>query len=507
MYYKWPLASVLSDGSLRTLIGWFAAISIISKRDMMSSFSNASGGIGNGNVHQGPVLKKAFVKMDEEYTETRIKEALLSFSNGADGSKFQWQLIEDYSDAHNADLLWTEYEEIDWMRLLNTNTNTGRPSNSVDGRGSRDGGGRSQIVCSYCIRKGLIRKSQNALVLEMYRCKRPMNNLQTPLTVLFQLDCLDYLDEAMNEAFEVRDGLARNEQLLLQSSSSSAAASTAVHLNSDESETVNTYSNVVVEEEDVEDEENELKVFMMKPSICNRASGLFVFRTQSEFDAILRDIYKDEDNTDEDDDQEEEEEEEEGEDFNYYNSSSGGRDRSGSGAEDGLDNVREWVIQEFIDTPLLINDRKFHIRAYVLCTGQMQVYLFDQMLALFALKPYKHLSNIENSFDQLSHITNTCIQVSHPDFSEDSSVQCFWDIVGRGEMIDMKVSVFQQICRIVHDLFDAVLHSPTQFQPLRNAFEIYGLDFLVDEESNVFFLEANAYPGIYSLFGIYSNLD
>ena len=35
--------------------------------------------------------------------------------------------------------------------------------------------------------------------------------------------------------------------------------------------------------------------------------------------------------------------------------------------------LREWVVQRYIDRPLLVDGRKFHIRAYALCVGKVRV--------------------------------------------------------------------------------------------------------------------------------------
>jgi tubulin--tyrosine ligase len=35
--------------------------------------------------------------------------------------------------------------------------------------------------------------------------------------------------------------------------------------------------------------------------------------------------------------------------------------------------VREWVLQTYVDRPLLVARRKFHLRAYVLLVGCMKV--------------------------------------------------------------------------------------------------------------------------------------
>ena len=40
--------------------------------------------------------------------------------------------------------------------------------------------------------------------------------------------------------------------------------------------------------------------------------------------------------------------------------------------------VKDWVIQKYIEKPLLINDRKFDIRVWALVTDDFRVYMYKE---------------------------------------------------------------------------------------------------------------------------------
>ena len=77
--------------------------------------------------------------------------------------------------------------------------------------------------------------------------------------------------------------------------------------------------------------------------------------------------------------------------------------------------VREWIVSRYVDRPLLVGGRKFHIRAYVLAVGAIVTYFYDDVLCLCAGTKYDD-GDLENSF---AHITNTCYQAKDPGFNEE----------------------------------------------------------------------------------------
>ncbi|KAI8083162.1 tubulin-tyrosine ligase family-domain-containing protein [Halteromyces radiatus] len=349
-----------------------------------------------------PSTLQAIVHIDEPYTQQCVVRSLesspLDFKVSTDISQNECE--KDYTTPF-IHLQWLEYELIDWDHIH-------RPSTSIN-----------SMCNAYCIRKGLIRKSQFAYNVTKYLSKYPESILSQaiPETWQFELDHVDYFEEAMNEVFEVERDLLANEE-----------------------------------------EEGELKHrFIIKPSLANKAAGIQVFDSLEQ----LRNIFVMEDSDSEEDDNEED-----------------------------ISQVREWVIQRYIDHPLLVHQRKFHVRAYVLAVGNIQVYLYRDMLALFAMKDY----TLENLSDTLIHLTNTCIQTDQADFDEQASVKLFWELEQCGIAKKDLDSIFTKMQLILKDVFDACSSEMTTFQALPNVFELFGVDFMIDQDMNVYFLETNAFP-------------
>jgi len=251
------------------------------------------------------------------------------------------------------------------------------------------------LVSSYPVRKGLIRKAQLSYLLHKFVTKRSSSILtQTiPKTYIFEIDDVEYLDEALNDCYEVRD----------------------MNVGTD--------------------------VFIMKPNVLNKGNALHILTDAQEQLPSIVTQYPD---------------------------------------------IKEWVIQEYIQRPLLIHDRKFHVRVYVLCVGNLSVYVHSDMLCLFATHPY----STDDYDNQQAHITNTCINENDPSFNEEKQVRLLSEILNVNDCHH----ITEQINDTVKGVFEALHSEPTYFMPLHNAFELYGFDFLIDESQSVYFLEANAQP-------------
>ncbi|KAK2603525.1 hypothetical protein QQS21_004294 [Conoideocrella luteorostrata] len=296
---------------------------------------------------------------------------------------------------------------------------------------------KSCLINSYMIRKALIRKHYLSATVDHWVAKNPNSPLKKHVqrSESFEVDYAEFLDDALVEAFDLRESMNRNVEA-------------------------------------AESEPSKKEWWILKPGMSDRGQGIRLFSTTEE----LQDIFDgwEADRPDSDDECEDVQDV-------PINSSEGDRDYITTS------HLRHFVAQPYIHPPLLLSDnRKFHIRTYVLCAGSLNVYVYKHMLALFAAKPYT--APWESPGDIESFLTNTCLQ----DSPNENSVRRFWNLPLPKDQL---CGVFEQICTVTGEIFEAAARAmPIHFQTLPNAFEVFGLDFMVDESGVAWLLEVNAFP-------------
>ncbi|KAG1885735.1 tubulin-tyrosine ligase family-domain-containing protein [Suillus subluteus] len=187
-----------------------------------------------------------------------------------------------------------------------------------------------------------------------------------------------------------------------------------------------------------------------------------------------------------------------------------------------MSQLRHFVIQEYIPSPLLLdpNERspsvsvlnppenlqghKFHLRAYFVASGALQLFMYDRVLALFAAVPYvkRMLTNAAapGNIDLTPHLTNTSLQIDRGEggvhlLDELSGCHILsGDDMDRGALFTPEdiENIKVQMGSVLAETFKAALEMPIHFQPLPNAFELYGVDFLVSHDSSGLDLSGNS---------------
>lgn len=362
----------------------------------------------------------SIIDCDVPYVGELVEKALVS-RLGDNAQTKRISSISELPDSSSPVFQYCEYERIDFEHMLS------RPSTSLG--------------CAYIIRKALIRKHYLSNTVANWISKHPDSVLRKHFKPAFdfELDYAEFLDEALLEAYELRESLDKNE----------------------------------------ERPESEKEWWILKPGMSDRGQGIRLFNSEAQLQEIFEEWEEDSDD-----------------------------EQSGSEKEDEdaphdagvvTSQLRHFIAQPYIDPPLLLpssSNRKFHIRTYVLATGSLQVYVFKEMLALFAAKPYCAPHEEDDEVKDLArHLTNTCFQENGS--STEGTVRRFWDLDHHvpGLSPDWKEQIFSQICNVTGEVFEAAARGMmVHFQTMPNAFELFGVDFLVDAEGCAWLLEMNAYP-------------
>lgn len=346
------------------------------------------------------------------------------------------------------------------------------------------------LINAYPNSDALARKDHLAAVVDYWTAKRPDSILKShvPQAVRLTLDYADYVDEAL---------MAADDLTLLSSL-----------------------------EENESKEGKDREWWILKPALVDGGAGIRLFSTIEELASNLELAEyedEDEDNTTEEDEDEDEDpiEFEKADDSFSPSLSTPGLDSldalittSGplparaksqlrgkrpqyvfkAGGRIPSAQMRAFVAQRYITSIAPLEHRKWHVRAYVLSIGRLKVHVYREMLALLAGEDYQ--PPWENPSLQAS-LTNTALQDEDVVASRES-MRDFWatpDDLLPGEW---KEDIFRQICVVSGELFRAAAHTMAdKFTTLDKCFELFALDFLIDNRGTAWLLEANETPAFY----------
>ncbi len=163
-----------------------------------------------------------------------------------------------------------------------------------------------------------------------------------------------------------------------------------------------------------------------------------------------------------------------------------------------LDN--KWMVQEYIDNPHVMNERKYVLRLYVLVTSvePLRVYLYREGFAKLASEPY----NIEDPDNPFSHLTNPDVNATNTD--ADAPV-VFVSFAEYRKWLCEEGHDDEALFAKINDLVTLTVISVREHMrkrvnavgaSTRGCYELLGIDCLVDAQLKPWILECNLSPSL-----------
>jgi hypothetical protein len=166
-------------------------------------------------------------------------------------------------------------------------------------------------------------------------------------------------------------------------------------------------------------------------------------------------------------------------------------------------NLCSFIVQKYVERPLLIDGLKFDIRQFVLVASldPLVIFINDDFYLRFTTSQFS-LDNLE---DRFLHLTNHQVQKESQHFEAAPVPESQWSSIQFKQYLEKKFGVRTWEERIKQRL-DQIIVSTLRAWPhtghRKNRFEVLGFDILLDEDLGPWLLEVNTDPGLHLLTDI-----
>ncbi|XP_063358819.1 tubulin glycylase 3A-like [Cydia amplana] len=161
----------------------------------------------------------------------------------------------------------------------------------------------------------------------------------------------------------------------------------------------------------------------------------------------------------------------------------------------------KYVLQKYIEEPLLIHETKFDIRQYYLITSTcpLVIWMYKDCYLKFSTQKY----NLKNYHESI-HLTNNAVQKKYTNCEnrhEDLPRTNMWDSDTFKSYLQKsgKENVWDNIIYpgMKKAITSIVLGCQDSLIPCKNRFELYGCDFMLDKEYKPWLIEINSCPDLH----------
>lgn len=137
--------------------------------------------------------------------------------------------------------------------------------------------------------------------------------------------------------------------------------------------------------------------------------------------------------------------------------------------------IKNCILQKYINNPFLIDNKKFDVRILVAIKGDGTYYVNFNGIMRFCHKNYS------DKFDKYSHLTNVSIQRNKYNLKLNRRFKKFQYY----KLSKNKIKI------IIEDIIEMFFN---KYPSTKYNYGIFGFDFLIDSDLNVFLLEINSSP-------------
>lgn len=162
---------------------------------------------------------------------------------------------------------------------------------------------------------------------------------------------------------------------------------------------------------------------------------------------------------------------------------------------------QEYLVQNYLEKPLLFNGRKFDIRCWAVVTDTWDVYVYEQGYLRTSSEPFT-LDLGDKGEIHMVHLTNYCMQKHSKNlgrFEEGNTLsfaqfQRYLDTNYADAGIDFRLHIWSRIQVHIRDSILAVRDKLDLKNKGRRCMELFGYDFMVDSDFRVWLIEVNTNP-------------
>ena len=157
---------------------------------------------------------------------------------------------------------------------------------------------------------------------------------------------------------------------------------------------------------------------------------------------------------------------------------------------------KKFVIQKYIERPLLIEQKKFDIRLYIMISNTGKIYQYQEMYIRVSAYDYD-LDNMQ----KFGHLNNIALQKYSNNYDGEKAVitteKLQEHVQAHGNPdFDFEIQIRPKLSHIIGILSSSLVEKFKPASGVKKNFEIFGLDFMIDEDFGVWLIEANTNPAL-----------